>query len=224
MDKTGLPLTPSVAQRLIFELFSGKTVTRQKIVEGVVKLFGERGGNLEDSSDPTATIKKALSIMKEDGRVSSPQVGYWSIEAEQSEILASDETGDVSETETELDEPRKVIKADKVIGQGRDSVYVYYYPAYRKLAEINAQKIWPCKIGMSERDPVLRVLSQGGTGMPEVPVIALVIRTSQASALEKALHYVLTARGKATDSSRGTEWFITHPEEIETMANWILGE
>jgi hypothetical protein len=53
-----LPLTPATAKRLILEAFSGKTATRPEIVTGVVQLHRSRGGDVEGSSNPTATIKK----------------------------------------------------------------------------------------------------------------------------------------------------------------------
>ena len=75
---------------------------------------------------------------------------------------------------------------------------------------------------MSERDPLLRILSQGATAMPEAPRIGLIIKTDQAFMMEKALHYILALKGKRVESP-GTEWFLTNPAEVEGIVHWIEG-
>jgi hypothetical protein len=224
----GLPLTPATAIRLILELFSGKTAHRQDIVDQVVQLHRSRGGDADASSNPTATIKKALSRLKEAGSASNPQFGYWSLTGEPGELDAVASAADsisesVVDEDEELQESAPQSAADKVMGVGKDSVYVYYYPTYRSSAETKGEKVWPCKVGMSERDPIVRILSQGATAMPEAPKVALIIKTDQAYPLEKALHYILVLRGKGA-ASPGTEWFITNPAEVEEIVRWIIGE
>ncbi len=224
----GLPLTPATAIHLILELFSGKTAHRQDIVDQVVQLHRSRDGDADASSNPTGTIKKALSRLKEAGSASNPQFGYWNFTGELGELntlasVADSISESVVDEDEELQEPAPQPAADKVMGVGKDSVYVYYYPTYRSSAETKCEKVWPCKVGMSERDPIVRILSQGATAMPEAPTVALIVKTDQAYPLEKALHYILVLRGKGADSP-GTEWFITNPGEIEEIVRWITGE
>jgi hypothetical protein len=55
------------------------------------------------------------------------------------------------------------------------------------------------------------------TAFPEVPVITLVIRTDDAAALEKVIHGVLAFRGRRSEDSPGSEWFLTDAAEIESI-------
>lgn len=223
----GLPLTPAIARRLILEVFGGKTSHRQDIVDRIVQLHRARGGDADASSNPTATIKKALQHLKEAGLASNPQQGYWNVTGESNEEIdiessTDSELEDSSAKEDEVAESASNASAERVFGTGSDSVYLYYYPTYREVAESKGNTVWPCKIGMSERDPLLRILSQGATAMPEAPKIGLIIKTDQAFTMEKALHYILALKGKRVESP-GTEWFLTNPAEVEKIVHWIEG-
>jgi len=112
-------------------------------------------------------------------------------------------------------------RADREVGSGRDSVYVYYLPTYRELAQIRGSTRFHCKIGMSTRDPLLRVASQAGTALPEHPRIALNIRTDRASELEKAIHGILKVRGQYVSDAPGNEWFLTSPDEVMEIFEWV---
>lgn len=72
------PLTSSIAQELIQELFVGQTSEKQQIVEAVDELHTERGGK-----PSTATghhpVTLALSAMKQSGLVKNPKRGSWFI-------------------------------------------------------------------------------------------------------------------------------------------------
>jgi hypothetical protein len=118
-------------------------------------------------------------------------------------------------TEESLSEPA----ADRILGTGSASVYLYYLPVYRLRAEEQGKKFWPCKIGRTDRDPVARVLAQAATALPERPHIGLVIRTSNALAWEAAFHAVLTLRGRRIEDAPGSEWFLTSPDEVYELAN-----
>ena len=112
--------------------------------------------------------------------------------------------------------------ADKVIGEGKSSVYVYYLPIYRQMAELQNDKLWHCKIGKTEGDPLLRVLSQASTALPEQPHIALILKTDYPNSLEQVLHGVLTIKGRKIDNSPGSEWFLTYPKEVEDIYNKLF--
>ena len=63
-EYVGVPLTPSIAQKLIKGAFSGKTATRREIVEIVVQIHDERGGLPSEAKDVRTTIKSALQNLK----------------------------------------------------------------------------------------------------------------------------------------------------------------
>ncbi len=65
----GLPLTSLMAQELILELFTGKTI--------VVLTHLERGGNpVRSKQNP---ITRALTLLKKAGHAENPLPGIWTI-------------------------------------------------------------------------------------------------------------------------------------------------
>ena len=108
-----------------------------------------------------------------------------------------------------------------ITGEGDESVYLYCYETYRRLAEIEGRRLFPCKIGRSERDPLLRVLSQSSTALPEIPTIARLFRTNDSSALEAAIHSILSLRDREVEDSPGTEWFLTSPREVDDIVRFV---
>ena len=74
-----VPLTPSIAQELIKEAFSGKTATRQEIVETVVQIHDERGGLPSEAKKVTGPIQRALQNLKASGIAENLPKGYWQI-------------------------------------------------------------------------------------------------------------------------------------------------
>jgi hypothetical protein len=111
--------------------------------------------------------------------------------------------------------------AERTIGTGTSAIYLYYFSTYRTHSATNQGTRWPCKIGRSDRDPMLRVLSQAATALPELPTVALLIRTDDPSALEAALHAILTLRGRRSVQAPGTEWFDTTPDEVMQILRFI---
>lgn len=122
-------LTPRIAQHLIIELFAEQTVQKQEIMRVVDETHIERGG-LPAQARFHHPVTLALSKMKQEGRANNPNPGdgNWFIPS----ILPNGEGVDsenVSSEETDLDSAR-------TIGSGEGSVYLYYFPAYKGLAEL----------------------------------------------------------------------------------------
>lgn len=120
----------------------------------------------------------------------------------------------MSESEVEIQpEP----KAEHIIGDGPECVYVYYYPAYKELAKLKGKSSWPCKIGRTTGMVTGRLQSQG-TGMPERPRLSIVFKTVNSEAWEKLLHDMLkVVFPKHISEAPGQEWFDTTPEKILEM-------
>lgn len=74
----GRPLTPSIAEELIAELFTGETAPKQQIIKKVDKAHLERGGNLSTARFHHP-VTLALSNMRRNGLVENPNIGFWSI-------------------------------------------------------------------------------------------------------------------------------------------------
>ena len=218
-----VPLTADIAKKLILEMFPGKTEKRRTITKRIVQIHKERGGKDAEAQDVVqSVIKKALGGLKADGKAENPSVGYWRIksmpdylESEVSEESESPGTPDQEES-NELD-----LRIEKCIGYGEGSVYLYYIPSYKNIAESEGKSVWQCKIGRTDHDPLRRVKSQAATSMPENPIIALHIKTDNPSKMETAIHAILALRGKRVENAPGTEWFCTCPSELEEIHDFI---
>lgn len=215
----GLPITPAAIQELAVELFTGKTAERQEIVAAIEKAHTDRGGAPARTADFARSVKKALATLKEAGRADNPAHGFWRILREDGAQDVAVAAEPVAESEEDF-----VPIADLTLGKGKSFVYLYYYPAYRREAERNGRSVWPCKIGLSERDPVARVMSQASTAMPEPPRIGLLLRTPLPSQWEGVLHNVLALRGRTIEEAPGSEWFSTSPDEVADIIRYISSD
>jgi tetratricopeptide (TPR) repeat protein len=74
----GKPLTPSITQELIQELFAGQTVRKQEIIEKVDEVHSE-GDGLPSRAQFHHPVTLALSNMRRYGLVENPQFGVWFI-------------------------------------------------------------------------------------------------------------------------------------------------
>lgn len=118
---------------------------------------------------------------------------------------------------TEADAAEDVDEEIAVEDGAAPSVYWYTFPAYRK-----ASGPYPIKIGRGA-NPETRIAQQV-TAMPEQPDILGTFPHEDVHNLERALHAVLTLRGKRKKDSPGAEWFVTTPKEIEDLIRAVLGE
>lgn len=141
-------------------------------------------------------------------------VGYatWKLNYQESSCEVVIKTELASEESPEPD-----VAADKELGSGSGAVYVYYFDIYRKLANLENKARWPCKVGMTDRDAISRVISQAGTAYPELPHVALVLKTDTPRELEAALHAALKFKKRHMTAAPGKEWFQTTPEEVESL-------
>ena len=77
-DYKGQALNPLMAQKLILELFSGKSdVPRKVIIKTIDETHFQRGG--ERSKDPISTVRGALDNLVSEGKATRPKTGYYSI-------------------------------------------------------------------------------------------------------------------------------------------------
>ena len=214
----GVKLMPSVAEKLIIEFLTSHEMGRRNdLINFVVSEHKKRGGSMVDV-DSISCMKKALQTLKERGAVETPAYGLYKL------INKTTQADDVPKkvlSTIESKESDSLFMPEVVHGNGSNCVYVYYYPAYKELAEAKGETRWLCKIGLSTVEASMRVNQQSGTSMPEKPVIALEFKTDNPSELEKALHSMLSIRGHKSAPSPGQEWFRTNPEEIKVIYDFI---
>ncbi len=204
----GRTLTPGIAEELIQELFTGQTVQKLEMMRVVDETHRERGG------EPSAArhhhpVMLALGKMRKKGQAESPSPGNWFIPSISQDNESVDDES-VNAEEANLD-------SERTVGSGKQSVYLYYFPAYQCLAELLDEEAWPCKIGKTRYDVVNRISSQTRTALPEYPKVGLIIKTDELSLMENTIQNILRLQGKQKQDAPGNEWFITSPSEVERV-------
>lgn len=127
--------------------------------------------------------------------------------------------------------PKVIHNPDKVdaseledpIGRGSESVYLYYFPTYRRYAESSGTPQWPCNIGGTKGYVAYRIRDQIGDQLPEKPQLALIFRTDDWRTLEAKIHAALKRKGKQIEDAIGKEWFMTSPSEVLSIYHSISG-
>ena len=194
----GKPLTERIARELVIEIFAGETgVEKKQIKQAVDETHTSRGGI--PSTNEMHPVSSALNIMKKQGLANNPIRGMWSI---------------LSNPDVHPNDPFSS-DAVRTLGSGNSSVYLYYYPAYRCLAEYEGKAFWACQIDKTG--------SQVPTAMPEPPEIRLIFKTDDSENLEQTLHNVLKFRGKYITGVPGGKWFLTSPSEVEEIYKNVVG-
>lgn len=201
----GLDLTGRIFGELVIKLLKGKRFTRQEAIR-LVKEYHMTNGGICERKSYVQTFKSATRIYNEIVNIS---YSVWEVSDGEKPI------------EVVLRTPKQediTYKQDKVIGEGDDIVYVYYYDGYKELHRLKGSDIYPCKIGMSsKREPLQRVVEQASSTLPEKPHIGLIIRCNDSKSLETALHNILKVKGRQIEDSVGHEWYFTTPEEVEQL-------
>ena len=110
-----------------------------------------------------------------------------------------------------------------ICGEGKHWVYLYYFSRDKQDAEHKGQSVWECKIGKVDGvnnkgeiiydAPERRVKNQT-RGTPVRPITALLFRTDLHTALENAIHAILTLQGNHLAQAQGREWFLTNPSDV----------
>jgi hypothetical protein len=218
----GVPLTAAVVEHIAKSQLAGQQLKRSQIVDYVEKYHAQHGGFPGQAADLSRTVKKALDNLKANKGAENPSTGWWRIsrdvDGEQSGESKDDvaHAGEIDEEETQAFQPLLLL------GEGDETIYLYYYPAYKAAALSISQDKWLCKIGRTDSSARLRISCQS-TGMPERPEIGLVYRTNDSRTLESVLHGVLTLRNQWSESSPGVEWFITSVEDVLSIIDVVLG-
>ena len=169
----GKPFTVKIAEELILELCDGETLKRAVIIERVHTKHHLKQGGLEYAGRQSLgiTFNDALQNLRKrglsDNNTTNSDIppGHWKIKAE-------------SPPDDPLDESTE------------SCVYIYYYPAYKELAEFKGEDKFPCKIGCTGRGADKRIKKQE-TGMPEQAKKETIMHTDDPHGLEQMISYLL---------------------------------
>lgn len=212
----GEPGPTAVAEFVVQYLQTHKTASRRELNDALVAEWRQVSGrNFEH--DPISKLKKALISTQRSGHVRPAAMhGHYAI------------CDDALDGESRFDgavpslADEALTRAEVVLGQGAEYVYAIYISAYRQVAEASGEKSWPIKIGRAF-DFVAR-MNAHRTALPDAPVIAVLMRVDDSPRLEKAMHGVLTFRGRSYGGDGGSEWYVTTPEEIQSVYWEIVGD
>lgn len=213
-----LPITPSIIEEIIVSQFNGILAKRDEIVSKVLDYHLSNGGLAPEAQDFTRSVKKALSRMSEKGIAINRSYGIWEINEGNAPRVVEDTEDNSSDVTTEE------IPTYASFGNGINAVYLYYFENYKKLAELKGESSWPCKIGRTDRDPFIRVLSQVSTSLPEKPIIEYIIKVNDSALLESMIHSSLKLRKKQLKDAPGSEWFLTNPDEVLDIIKFVNSE
>lgn len=205
----GKPLTHQIASEIILKRYAGESPISFKTILEKVSQYHENSGGLppEDQKHLPWIIHRALSHLK-NRKCATPM---------NRKRYHTDDSWRIHEEDIHYDERGY----PKTIGEGNGSVYLYYYPIYKREASFQRQRFWKCKIGCTKRDAVHRTKEQVKTGLPEHAVTALTIKTDEPEVLEKKIQDILKILGKYAEDAPGTEWFFTAPSEVESIYEFI---
>lgn len=220
----GCPMSPSVFGEDLIALFNMRQFQRQTAIDEVYKFHSENGG-LAGNAKSAAQVFKATTQKYLKPYMENVARGLWRLRYEPFEgaaVFQEDSFIELYE-ESKADNPMETaFVVDEVIGVGDGSVYVYYYPTYKQLAELKNEYCWPCKIGMTDGSLGERIMGQSSTAYPEYLHIGLEIKCDAARDVEKAVHAVLALRGKLLCNAPGSEWYLTNPEEVKSVYQSIV--
>ena len=210
----GKSLTGTIASDLILELFDKQTLVPTKKIEEEVKKNHRSRGGLDQTRPTNPIVANGLSRLRKQGKATNRQehgarTGFWNINS-----------AGIDADIPKKDKPKKGVLT---VGEGSDTVYLYYFPTYRSYAKSKKQKSYPCKIGRTEaKDPVAYVMNQAGTALPERPILGLFMKTDDPVGLEARIHQALDSCDARMRAAPGEEWFFTNVEQVKTFYELIV--
>ena len=217
----GVELMPSVIANILDISYSGKLFRRLLVLDEIIE-FHRKNGGITNKNDYSSSFKRVCTCQLKDRMINKGYGMWYLVPEEGTDDETYEEEIEESEIEDEINDEDKFQESDKVIGSGDKAVYIYYYDTYKQYANLQGNNVWACKVGRTDTDPISRVFGQAGTCYPELPHIALIIQCDNSSIIETTIHNILKLRGKWIENAPGTEWFMTSPEEIETIYNNIF--
>jgi len=184
MDITGKHLTDPILRGWLLALIKEEDYTLPELIELVTDAHEKAGG-----IKPTIPVElleqrfhAALDLLTAEGWIGNGQ--NWD-EASWTLLVGPPEDADLPMLQEK--KARKEGEAEITIGEGLESVYGWYLPAYRELAALKGETHFPMKVGTTTAKPFRRMQAHIGTA-PEKPVLGFVWKIKHAQVLEKWLH------------------------------------
>lgn len=99
------------------------------------------------------------------------------------------------------------------LGTGSKWVYCFYFSDERNKAIRDRKWCWKCNIGRTSNNPFDRIRTQTSKAS-EDPIVPLLIRTEDETALEHHIHNTLKAERRHLQNTDTNEDFLTCPSEV----------
>ncbi|BCW78904.1 GIY-YIG nuclease family protein [Arthrobacter sp. NicSoilC5] len=218
----GAPLVPSMLVTLAPRIIAADTFRRSELASAGEEFHLANGGLKSNGAQPAQQAKKAISDLYSKGIIEPAGGQYWRWTNTRDQVI-SDIVQVAAEPENDSEVGFDI--SDDVIteGVGTGNLYVYFFPTYKELAESRNEARWPIKIGMTATGSAAsRISDQVGTALPEAPLIAYIRRTDTPAKLERLVHSVLHFRGQTIEDAPGSEWFLSSPEEVKGIVDWVF--
>ena len=110
---------------------------------------------------------------------------------------------------------------DISIGEREHTIYAWYHPAYRKLAELENRKNFLIKVGRTDGESIDRV-TDSGRYSPTQFNVALELRCDDAVSWERLIHSYLRLCGRHLPDAIGTEWIEAELVEIQELTEALI--
>ena len=208
-DMSGFELKPALIRGYLLEVMQGGKNYKRDDLQNMVTVRHETAGGLPSTAlHPVDQFKKTLHSLETQGVLRRPMQGYWSLAGEDFPDLPIEQEAVAEAMEN----------AEVTFGDGAESIYGWYLPTYREIAEMKGEERFPIKVGRTVRDPQRRIEESWGMA-PERPVLGIVLKVDDSGAWERFIHSVLTLDGQKIGNAIGQEWFVTNPEELREIVS-----
>lgn len=213
-DYYGKPLTSTLARSHIVELFAKRPAwNRATLIKAVVEAHSQAGG-LPGAASPKQCVCNALGGLKSVGILNNEVIGLWRLVNKPPSTVKHD---DQALLEMEIESPLPVdvppvakaveIPEGNQIGEGEERVCLLYSANDQRLAAFEGRDRWECLISRSGSDDL--------SLFPRHPVTGLVIRCSNAEAMERVLKASLPPLGSESGGRPNPGWFYTSPDAVK---------
>ena len=222
-EHEGKHFTKQIAMELIFKTYVGKPPVDGQTIREAVYETHESGGGLPPKRGGVSLVRmwvnSALNSLERNGGATREQELWRIHDRDTKDILV------------EIHSDEQIYP--KHLGTGSEEVYLYYYPTYRKYAELQRPPVWKqyrkdalwrCKIGETHDQDTETRTGQQGRVFPEKKITALIMKIDDSKKLETMIHEILKMWNRQVDAkdADGKEWFRTSPKEVEKIYNFLL--
>jgi hypothetical protein len=222
--KVRIPASAAVLRDLIPEVLTSEGVLKRIEINARLRRAPPARGFLPNTN---AALKKALSQLLADGLINSRRTGWYEApDSSAAETIKRDSEEELSSTDElfPIEPATSKLKIEREIGEGPESVYVYFHDVYFEHSQSKGMPTWECKVGCTVGELDARIIGQGAlTCFPRCPVIGLVIRTHDGRNLERLLQSALSYAGTRINNGAGSEWFLTSPGLVEQWFHQFKG-